>query len=183
MPSRTLKWGNSLKAYFRQHIEQRRINPNRTDRDYILKIRDKFFPGCPDKTFIANFNSSVAEWRNGFYVNEYNKSKNKCESCFSSFILFMNKTHSSSASETPAAEDDEYNSEEDDDYVGIRRCQHWSAMLERWLLSTTKTANRTKIIVRRPTKQSNRPSPLLAILPQLLDMRLKMLPQSRVIRP
>ena len=30
----------------------------------------------------------------------------------------MNKTHSSSASETPAAEDDEYNSEEDDDYVG-----------------------------------------------------------------
>jgi hypothetical protein len=69
-------------------------------------------------TFIANFNSSVAEWRNGFYVNEYNKSKNKCESCFSSFILFMNKTHCSPASETPAAEDDEYNSEEDDDYVG-----------------------------------------------------------------
>jgi hypothetical protein len=110
MPYRTPKWGNSLKAYFRRHIEQRRINPNRTDRDYILKIRNKFFPGRPDKTFIANFNSSVAEWRNGFYVNEYNKSKNKCESCFSSFILFMNKTHCSPASETPAAEDDEYNS-------------------------------------------------------------------------
>ena len=31
----------------------------------------------------------------------------------------MNKTHSSSASETPVAEDDEYNSEEDDDCVGI----------------------------------------------------------------
>jgi hypothetical protein len=30
----------------------------------------------------------------------------------------MNKTHSSSASETPAAEDDDYNSEEDDDYIG-----------------------------------------------------------------
>ena len=118
MPSRTPKWGNALKAEFRQHIEQRRINPNRTDRDYILKIRDKFYPGRADKTFIANYNSSVAEWRNGFYVNEYNKNKKKCESYFSSFILFVNKTHSSSASETPAAEDDDYNSEEDNDYVG-----------------------------------------------------------------
>ena len=118
MPSRTPKWGNALKAEFRQHIEQRRINPNKTDRDYILKIRDKYYPGRSDKTFIANYNSSVAEWRNGFYVNEYNKNKKKCESYFSSFILFVNKTHSSSASETPAAEEADYNSAEDDDYVG-----------------------------------------------------------------
>jgi len=75
MSSRCPKWGKPLKTEFRRLIENRKINPKRTDKAYILSIRDKYFKGCPDATFVKNFNSSVAEWRIGHYVNEYNKGK------------------------------------------------------------------------------------------------------------
>ena len=87
MAPRCPRWSAALKADFRNKIESRHINPKRTDRDYILKIRDKYYQGRPDNTFIANFNTSVAEWRADFYVNEYNKTK-KCEFSVSGSCLY-----------------------------------------------------------------------------------------------
>ncbi len=75
MSTRCPKWDTKLKAEFRKHIEARRINPNKTDKAYILSIRDRYYKGRPDATFIKNYNASVAEWRVGHYVNEYNKGK------------------------------------------------------------------------------------------------------------
>ena len=75
MSSRCPKWGTALKLEFRRLIENRNINPKRTDKAYILSIRDKYFKGRPDATFVKNFNAAVAEWRVGHYVNEYNKGK------------------------------------------------------------------------------------------------------------
>jgi hypothetical protein len=66
------KWGTALKEDFRRHIEARRINPNKTDKAYILGICDRYYPGRPDKTFKKNYRTSVAEWRIGHYVNAYN---------------------------------------------------------------------------------------------------------------
>jgi len=66
------KWGTRLKEDFRRHIEARRINPKRTDKAYILGIRDRYYPGRPDGTFQKNYNASVAEWRIGQYVNSWN---------------------------------------------------------------------------------------------------------------
>jgi phosphate-selective porin len=83
MSTRCPKWGTKLKADFRRHIEARRINPNKTDRAYILSIRHRYYKGRPDATFIKNYNASVAEWRIGHYVNEYNKGKGE----MFSFIL------------------------------------------------------------------------------------------------
>jgi phosphate-selective porin len=65
MSTRCPKWGTKLKADFRRHIEARRINPNKTDRAYILSIHDRYYKGRPDTTFIENYNASVAEWRIG----------------------------------------------------------------------------------------------------------------------
>ena len=75
MSTRCPKWDTKLKAEFCKHIEARRINPNKTDKAYILSIRDRYYKGRPDATFIKNYNASVAEWRVGHYVNEYNKGK------------------------------------------------------------------------------------------------------------
>ena len=75
MSTRCSKWDTKLKAEFCKHIEARRINPNKTDKAYILSIRDRYYKGRPDATFIKNYNASVAEWRVGHYVNEYNKGK------------------------------------------------------------------------------------------------------------
>ena len=75
MSSHCPKWGKPLKTEFRCLIETRKINPKRTDRAYILSICDKYFRGRPDSTFVKNFNASIAEWRVGHYVNEYNKGK------------------------------------------------------------------------------------------------------------
>jgi hypothetical protein len=69
------KLGTALKTEFRRLIENRKINPKRTDEAYILSIRDKYFKGCSEATFVKNFNALVAEWRVGHYVNEYNKGK------------------------------------------------------------------------------------------------------------
>ena len=69
------KWDTKLKAEFRKHIKVKCINPNKTDRAYILSIHDLYFKGHPDATFIKNYNASVAEWCIGHYVNEYNKGK------------------------------------------------------------------------------------------------------------
>ena len=70
MSSRCPKWGTALKLEFRRLIENRKINPKRTDKAYILSIRDNYFKGRPDATFVKNFNAAVAEWRVGHYVNE-----------------------------------------------------------------------------------------------------------------
>ena len=75
MSVRTTKWGTVLKADFRHKIETRQINPSRTDKAYILQIRDKYYKDRPDKTFIKNYKASIAEWRVGHYVNSYNKRK------------------------------------------------------------------------------------------------------------
>eukprot|EP00956_Cyclotella_meneghiniana_P036845 scaffold131244_cov66-Cyclotella_meneghiniana.AAC.1 len=121
--SRCPKWGKTLKADFRNHIEARRINPESTDKAYILGIRDKYYKDRPDKTFLANWKASVAEWRAGFYVNEYNKSKKKGKYLVSWLMSLLYKTNffssSSSALKTTAAatDDDEYISAEDEDYA------------------------------------------------------------------
>ena len=55
--------------------EARHISPHRTDKAYILSIREKFYKGRPDATFIKNYKALVAEWRIGHYINGYNKGK------------------------------------------------------------------------------------------------------------
>ena len=93
MSGRTPKWGTLLKAYFRKRIETRQINPNKTDKAYILSIRDKYYKDRPDKTFIKNYKASVAEWRIGHYVNSYNK-RNACEfNCSGHFFNYTSGTH------------------------------------------------------------------------------------------
>ena len=72
------RWSAALKRDFSNKIKSRHINPKRTNKKYILSIRDNYYKGRSDTTFISNFNTSVAEWRGGFYVNEYYKTK-KCE--------------------------------------------------------------------------------------------------------
>ena len=54
-----------LKAEFPRHIKARHINPNKTDRAYILSIRDPYYNGCPDVNFIKNYDALVAEWQIG----------------------------------------------------------------------------------------------------------------------
>ena len=66
------KWGTALKEDFWGHIEARRINPNKTDKAYILGIRDRYYPGRPDKTFEKNYCASVAKWQIRHYFNTYN---------------------------------------------------------------------------------------------------------------
>ena len=68
-------WDTKLKAEFCKHIKARCINPNKTNRAYILSILFGYYKGHPDATFIKNYNASVAEWCIGHYVNEYNKGK------------------------------------------------------------------------------------------------------------
>jgi hypothetical protein len=66
------KWGTSLKEDFCRHLEVRCINPNKTDKAYILGIRDRYYPGRPDKTFEKIYRASVAEWQIRHCVNAYN---------------------------------------------------------------------------------------------------------------
>ena len=74
-PSRTKKWSAELKAGFRQRILNKEINPERTDKAYIEKIRKRFYPDRPYETFRKNWNSSVAEYRVGQSQDLYNKGK------------------------------------------------------------------------------------------------------------
>ena len=83
------KWSTSLKEDFRRHIEAKRINPKRTDKEYILQIRDRYYPGRPDDTFLKNYNASVSEWRIGHYVNAYNNRHKDREFCFFVACLFQ----------------------------------------------------------------------------------------------
>jgi hypothetical protein len=82
MSSRCPKWGTALKTEFLKLIENHKINPTRTDKAYILHIRDKYFKGRPDTTVVKIFDASITEWRVGHYVNEYNKGKGKGEISF-----------------------------------------------------------------------------------------------------
>ena len=116
--ARCPKWGKTLKADFRNHIENRRINPESTDKAYILGIRDKYYKDRPDNTFLANWKASVAEWRAGFYVNEHNKSKKKGKYLVSWLMTLLYKINffssSSSASKSTAATGDD-----DDEYISL----------------------------------------------------------------
>ncbi|KAL3805653.1 hypothetical protein HJC23_005897 [Cyclotella cryptica] len=97
MSTRCPKRGRKLKADFRRHVEARRINPNKTDKAYILSICNRFYKGCPEETFIKNYPASVAEGRICHYVNEYNK---------------RNGSRSQAAEE-----EEEYDSEADKDFA------------------------------------------------------------------
>ena len=74
-PSRTKKWSAELKAGFRKRIEDKQINPACTDPAYIEKIRLRFYPDRPKETFRNNYKTSIAEWRTGKAIDEYNKGK------------------------------------------------------------------------------------------------------------
>ena len=87
------KWSTSLKEDFRLHIEAKRINPKRTDKEYILQIRDRYYPGRPDDTFLKNYNASVSEWRIGHYVNAYNNRHKDREFCFLWLVCFNICSH------------------------------------------------------------------------------------------
>ena len=74
-PSRTKKWSAELKAGFRKRIQDKQINPERSDPQYIEKIRLRYYPDRPKETFRNNYKTSIAEWRTGKAIDEYNKGK------------------------------------------------------------------------------------------------------------
>ena len=123
------RWSAALKRDIRNKIKSRHINPKRTNKEYILSTRDNYYKGRSDTTFISNFNTSVAEWRAGFYGDEYNKTK-KCEFSVSWPYLYCNKTNSFSSSTAAsktaarAAAADEYISAEDDNYLDEGEEEH-----------------------------------------------------------
>ena len=77
---RAVKWNASHKAKFRTLILQRKIDPKRSDANYIDKIRAKHFADRPVLTFRINYISSVSEYKIGQALNEANKAREKRES-------------------------------------------------------------------------------------------------------
>ena len=59
------KWSKELKSGFRDHIINNRINPQRSDKQYVESIRARYYPNRPYNTFRKNYNASIAEWRAG----------------------------------------------------------------------------------------------------------------------
>jgi hypothetical protein len=112
MSSQCPKWGTALKTEFRKLIENRKINPTRTDKAYILHICDKYFKGRPDATFVKNFNTSVAEWRVGHYINEYNKGKGEISFNYAA----LKDINSPFAAASMDEEEEEYDSAADEDF-------------------------------------------------------------------
>lgn len=72
-PSRTKKWSTELKAGFRKRILNKQIDPDRTDKAYIEKIRQRYYSDRPYETFRKNWNTSIAEYRVGKAQDLYNK--------------------------------------------------------------------------------------------------------------
>jgi hypothetical protein len=77
---RAVKWNASHKAKFRTLILQRKIDPKRSDTDYIDKIRAKHFADRPVLTFRNNYKSSVSEYKIGQALNAANKARETRES-------------------------------------------------------------------------------------------------------
>ena len=70
-PKRATKWGKAHKNRFRDLIQEKKINPNKSDRAYIDKINERYFQR-PATTFRNNYKTSIAEWRIGAAINEAN---------------------------------------------------------------------------------------------------------------
>jgi hypothetical protein len=72
-PSRTKKWSTELKAGFRKRILNKQIDPDRTDKAYIEKIRQRYYSDRAYETFRKNWNTSIAEYSVGKARDLYNK--------------------------------------------------------------------------------------------------------------
>ena len=73
------KWSADLKAGFRRHIEARRINPKRCDKEYIKTIHQLYYKDRPLKTFEKNYKTSIAEYRAGQAINAAHKARGKSD--------------------------------------------------------------------------------------------------------
>ena len=65
MAARCPKWSKGLKEKFKSHIIHRRINPLKSDKQYIETVHAAYFPDRPYSTFRKNYLSSVSEWNSG----------------------------------------------------------------------------------------------------------------------
>jgi hypothetical protein len=72
-PSRTKKWSTELKAGFRKRILSKQIDPDRTDKAYIKKIRQHYYSDRRYETFRKNWNTSIVEYCVGKAQDLYNK--------------------------------------------------------------------------------------------------------------
>ena len=71
--TRAQKWDTALKADFRKKIENGKINPNRSDKEYIEEIRQRYYPDRTPKTFLGNWKTSIGEYRAGLVIAKANK--------------------------------------------------------------------------------------------------------------
>ena len=71
--TRARKWDTALKADFRKKIENGKINPNRSDKEYIEEIRQRYYPDRTPKTFAGNWKTSIGEYRAGLVIAKANK--------------------------------------------------------------------------------------------------------------
>ena len=70
---RAQKWDTALKADFKKKIENGKINPNRSDKEYIEEIRQCFYPNRTPKMFVGNWKTSIGEYRAGLVIVKANK--------------------------------------------------------------------------------------------------------------
>ena len=70
---RARKWDASYRADFRRKIENGKINPNDSSKEYIEKIRSRFWPERSPKTFAGNWKTSIGEYRAGLVIAKANK--------------------------------------------------------------------------------------------------------------
>jgi len=68
-------WSEPHKARFRQLIKSKKIDPKNLNKDYIEKVRLKYWPERPYRTFVTNYKASAGQWHIGRQVDEYNRGK------------------------------------------------------------------------------------------------------------
>ena len=71
--TRAQKWDTALKADFRKKIENGKIDPNRSDKEYIEEIRQHYYPDRTPKTFTGSWKTSSGEYRAGLVIAKANK--------------------------------------------------------------------------------------------------------------
>ncbi len=71
--TRAQKWDTALKADFRKKIENGKIDPNRSDKEYIEQIHQCYYPDQTPKTFAGNWKTSIGEYRAGLVIAKANK--------------------------------------------------------------------------------------------------------------
>ena len=67
------KWDTALKADFSKNIENFKIHPNRSDKEYIEEIHQHYYPDQTPKPFARNWKTSIGEYHAGLVIVKANK--------------------------------------------------------------------------------------------------------------